>query len=54
MRLVGSGVKSGNSGGLLGSQQWPDYNFAKTVVEPVVFDNPNAVVYPTKLLEILI
>ena len=54
MRLVRGEVKSGNSSGLLEAQQWPDYNFAKAVVEPVVFGNPNVVVYPTKLLKIMI
>ena len=54
MRLVRGRVKSGNSSGLSEAQQWPDYNFAKAVVEPVVFGNPNVVVYPTKLLKIMI
>ena len=54
MRLVRGGVKSSNSSGLLEAQQWPDYNFVKAVVEPVVFGNLNVVVYPTKLLKITI
>ena len=54
MRLVGGGVKSGNSIGLLEAQQWPDDKLVKAVVEPVVFGNPNVVVYPTKLLKIMI
>ena len=54
MRLVRGRVKSGNSSSLLEAQQWPDYNFAKAVVEPVVFRNPNVATYPTKLLKIMI
>ena len=54
MRLVRGGVKSGISSGLLEAQQWPDHNFAKAVVEPVAFGNPNVVANPAKLLKIMI
>ena len=54
MWLVRGRVKLGNSSVLFRAHQWPGYNFAKAVVEPVVFGNPNVVVYPTKLLKIMI